>query len=183
MSKKQEQKALETINNNEEVVKAGMLNEIIYHGYRRENKTLRISQDFEFCPSMTEQHSGHLTDINYLMERYRPDELAAYIAARNQHRQEIIGHDFSAEPTLQEAKNATYELQQKFQQLPDDIRRSFNSPLEFLKFVDNPQNEEKLIKLGLMTKKEVTDYVNTATATTQEAAKPSEPIKPPSKES
>lgn len=137
------------------VIKSGRLNQVIIKRTVRANGTVREQQDFEFCPSMAEQHTAHLTNINYLIEKYKPDELAAYIAARSVHRQEIIGHDFSKEPDLQEAKNAVYRSRQEFENLDPEVRSQFPNHLEFLKFVDNPANAEKLIKLGLATKKQI----------------------------
>lgn len=135
----------------------GKLNEVIKVITKRPNGTTRIQQDFQFCPTMAEQHTAHLTDINYLIERHKPDELAAYIAARSQYRQEIIGHDFSKEPSLQEAKNLVYQSQVNYNNLPEDIKKHFRNHVEFLKFVDNPANAEKMVKLGLLTKQEIKD--------------------------
>lgn len=133
------------------------LNEVIVVKTKRKNGTIRIQQNFENCPTMAEQHTAHLTDINYLIERHKPDELAAYIHARTQHRQEIIGHDFSAEPSLQDAKNIVYQSQVAFNQLPDDIKKNFKNHVEFLKFIDNPNNAEKMVKLGILKPKQIED--------------------------
>lgn len=138
-----------------EIASEGKLNEVIHIEFRRPDGSLFIGQDFSNCPSMAEQHSAHVTDINYLMERYQPDELSAYITARNQHRQEIVGHDFSTEPNLQEAKNLVYQLTQAYKELPDDLRRHFKNHVEFLKHIDNPSNQQKLIKLGLITQEQI----------------------------
>lgn len=131
------------------------LNQSLYKITKRADGSVRIQQDFSYSPTMTEQHTAHLTDINYLIKKYKPDELSAYLAARNQYRQEILGHDFSAELTLQEAKNVVYRSQQEFERLPDDLKYSFKNHVEFLKFVDNPQNAEKLIRLGYITKEQL----------------------------
>lgn len=133
----------------------GKLNEIKTIVTRRPNGTLRIRHDFSNCPTMAEQHTAHLSDINYLMKKMQPDELAMYIAARNQHRREILGHDFSQEPSLQDARQVVYESKKYFEQLPEEIRKNFPNHLEFLKFIDNPQNAEKMIKLGLLTKQQI----------------------------
>lgn len=133
----------------------GRLNEVITKTERRANGTLRVRHYYDNCPTLAEQHTAHLSDINYLMERYKPDELASYIAARAAHRQEIIGHDFSREPSLQDAKNVVYRSRQEFEKLPDEVRTSFKNHLEFLKFIDNPANAEKMVKLGLITKKQI----------------------------
>lgn len=156
-------------------VSQGKLNEIVYITSKRPNGTTRISMDFQYCPTLTEQHTSHLTDINYLIEKYKPDELAAYIAAKNSHRQEIIGHDFSKEPNLQDGLNTTYELKQNYKALPEKIKMHFKNHIEFLKFIDNPDNQEKIKKLGLMTQKQIdkvsTNEINdtkTTTTPTQE---------------
>lgn len=157
------------------------LNKIITTREIRENGSLRIRHSYENCPTMAEQHSAHLTDLNYLIAKHTPDELAAYIAAKNIRRTEIIGHDFSTEPSLQEAKNIIYKSQQAYAALPKEIRESFKSHLEFLKFIDNPANAEKMVKLGLLTKKQIEEVQNmdklvepktTATTTKNEAKEP-----------
>lgn len=150
------------------------LNEVIIKTETRSNGSLRISYDYSNCPTLTEQHSGYMTDVNYLMEKYQPDELAAYIAARNQYRTEILNHDFSGEPSLTDAKNLVYKLQTEFQKLPPEIKSQFKSHVEFLKFIDNPANQEKMIKLGLMTKKEIAANTVDQVTPTQEK----EPKKP-----
>lgn len=133
----------------------GKLNEVKIVETVRPNGTVRIQQDFSNCPSLAEQHTAHLTDINYLIQKYKPDELGAYLAARAGHRAEILGHDFSRELSLQDAKNVVYESRKEFEKLPDSLKRNFANHLEFLKFIDNPENEEKMYKLGLLTKAQV----------------------------
>lgn len=130
----------------------GKLNEVIVTEVVRPNGSVRVQQDFSNCPSMCEQHTAHLTDINYLIKKYKPDELAAYMAARNQYRQEILGHDFSQEPDLQNGMNAVLQSKKNFEALPEKITSQFKNHLEFLKFVDIQKNADKLIELGLLTR-------------------------------
>lgn len=148
-------KQKEIINKETGEIMNAKLNELIIHETIRPNGTVRIQLDYSNCPTMAEQHTAHLTNINYLIEKYKPDELAAYIAARNAHRQEIVGHDFTQEPSLQDAKNVVYNSRQNFEKLPDDIKKYFPNHLEFLKFIDNPANADKMVALGLMTKKQI----------------------------
>lgn len=145
----------------------GKLNELKIIQTQRKNGTKRIQISYENCPTMTEQHTAHLSDLNYLIATYKPDELAAYIAAKNSHRTEIIGHDFSQEPDLQGAKNITYELRMAFEKLDPEVKMHFKNHVEFLKFIDNPANQEKMLKLGLMTKREIQQ--NTTNAPTYDA--------------
>lgn len=138
-----------------EIIPEGKLNEVIVIRTQRENGSWDIAQDFSNCPSMAEQHTAHLTDVNYLMAKYTPDELSQFIAARAQYRQEIIGHDFSKEPSLQEAKNHVYNARKIFESMDETIQNQFKSPLEFFKFIDNPANAEKMVKLGLVKANEI----------------------------
>lgn len=133
------------------------LNKVIIVRTIRPNGTLREQQDFSNCVSLTDQSQAKETDINYLMQRFKPDELAAYIAARAAGKEEIIGHDFSQEPDLQSAKNVVYVSQQAFLALPEEIRNQFRNHVEFLKFIDNPANAEKMVKLGLLQRKQIED--------------------------
>lgn len=137
-----------------------LLNKVIMKETMRPNGTLRIQQDFSNCPSLAEQHTAHLSNINWLIEKYKPDELAAYIAARSQYRQEILGHDFSQEASLQDAKNYVYASKQAFEELPEKIRIQFKNHVEFLKFIDNPANAEKMTKMGILTQKQIEDLQN-----------------------
>mgnify|MGYP000138010005 CR=1 FL=1 len=141
------------------------LNKMIVHVTKRDNGRLRIQFDYSNCPTRTEQHSAHETDINYLMKKYQPDELASYIAARNAHRQEIVGHDFSREPSLQDAKNMALQMKKAYDELPEEIKKEFPNHLEFLKFIDNPRNQEKMIKMGLLKPKEIEDLTQQKTDT------------------
>ncbi|AZL82822.1 internal scaffolding protein [Apis mellifera associated microvirus 33] len=165
--------------NKEIVEEMGKLNEVIIKETRRPNGTLRRTLDFKNCPTLAEQHSAHLTDLNYLIAKHKPDELAAYLAAREQSRPEIIGHDFTREPELMDAKTIVYHMKKHFEALPSEIKDQFKSHVEFLKFIDNPANQDKMIKLGLLKQKEIDQLtgkeaaaqVNAATTTTtQEAA-------------
>jgi len=147
----------ETVNLKTGEITSPKLNEVIVHTKRRPDGSLRIQQDFSNCPTLAEQHTAHLTNINYLIETFKPDELAAYIAARSQYRREILGHDFSSEPSLQDAKNVVYRSKQEFNALPDDIKFQFKNHLEFLKFIDNPANADKMLKLGIITPRQLTN--------------------------
>lgn len=155
-------------------IATGKLNEIKTVLTKRANGSTRIQQDFENCPSMAEQHSAHETDINHLISKFQPDQLQAYLNLRNQMRPEITDHDFSREPDMQNAKNEIYRLKQAYADLPEEITNNFRSLPEFLKFIDNPQNEEKMIKLGLLNKAALKQF-----KPTEPEPKPKEPTDPP----
>lgn len=143
------------------------LNEIRLIVKKRPNGSYSYCQDFQYCISKTDQHSSYMTDINYLMEKYKPDELAQYIAARNSHRVEITNHDFTIEPSLQDAKNELYNLKKDFEALPPEIKSQFQSTLDFMKFIDDPRNHSQMVRMGLIEpKKTETPQSPAATRTT-----------------
>ena len=158
------------------VVEQGKLDELIIKETVRPNGSLRLQFDYTYCTSCTDVSSAHLTDLNYLIEKYRPDELAQYIAARSQYRAEILGHDFSQEPNLQDAKNLIYKSRQEFESLPQDIRNHFKSHLDFLKFMENPQNKEKAIRIGLLSPEQIEKIEISKASQKLVANIPSEPV-------
>lgn len=160
----------------EQIEKKGNLNEKILIETTRPNGTVRIQEDYEFCPTITEQHTAHLSDLNYLVKKYKPDELAAYIAARTAHRTEILGHDFSKEPSLQEAKNQVLQIKKVFEQLPEEVQKNFANAFEFVKFVDNPQNASLLAKKGFLSKEQI--EIIKAPQTTKSTKETKEEVKP-----
>lgn len=116
---------------------------------------LRIQRDWSDVPSMADQSQRDENNINVLMEKYKPDELAQYLAQRNINRMEITDHDFSQEPNLQNAMNSAYEIKELFNSLDEEIKYRFRGkPAEFLKFCSNPQNQAQLEKWGLHNLKE-----------------------------
>lgn len=150
-NKKPENEKLNFETGEVETVPVEQLNQVIVVETRRPNGTVRRQLDFKNCPTLAEQHTAHLTNLNYLIDKYQPDELAAYLAARTQYRQEIVGHDFASEPSMQESMNVVYHSRKAFEALPENVRNQFRSHLEFLKFADNLSNAQKLVDLKVVT--------------------------------
>lgn len=139
------------------------LGEVIIHRSVRPNGTRRVALDFKNCPTMCEQHTAHLTDINYLVKTYAPDDLAMFLASRNQHRQEIKDHDFAVEPNLQEAKNHVYQITQVWESLDPSVKWRFKNPAEFAKFVSIERNAQLLMKNAILSETQVEAVQGTAT--------------------
>ena len=113
-------------------------------------KVPRQMMIFDDMTSLTEQHTADHGDVNLLMKRFSPSELDLYLQARDRQRQPITNHDFSREPSLQDAKNEIYKMEQAFLMLPEDIKTKFKSFVDFLKFADNPANQKKLVDMGIL---------------------------------
>nr|QJB20147.1 MAG: internal scaffolding protein [Microvirus sp.] len=151
ITKKPENEKLNFETGEVETIPLPDINVVIIKETKRSNGSVRIQQDFSNCPTLAEQHTAHLTNLNYLIEKYQPDELQQYINARNQYRQEIVNHDFASEPSMQDAKNYVYYSQEAFKKLPEQFRNQFKSHLEFVKFADNPKNAQMLVDRKLVT--------------------------------
>lgn len=140
------------------ILEEGKLNEVIIRTSVRPNGTRRVIQDFSNCVSATSQLGAHSNDPNYLVNRYKPDELSLYLKSRESMRHAIIGHDFSIEPDAQEARNEVYRLKQGFLDLPEKVQKEFDRDfVKFMKFIDDPRTTaEQLKDLGLLSFKERT---------------------------
>jgi len=154
-SKRSDEGHMPEVNQETGLIEEGKLNELVHIITKRPNGSVRIQTDYRYAPSMTDQSQANETDLNYLIKKFKPDELGAYIAARGAKKQEIKSHDFSVEPSLTEARNITYKLKKAFDELPDNVKYSFRNHVEFLKFIENPNNQEKMVNLGLLTKTQI----------------------------
>lgn len=114
-------------------------NEVLIKEERRPDGTLKVSFDYSNCPSQAEQGTAHLTDVNYLMETYTPDEFAQYIAMKSHQKQPLPNRDYSTELSYQDSLNVVYQIRQMHENLPDDVRNYFKTPLDLMKFIDNPK--------------------------------------------
>lgn len=107
----------------------------------------RFTKEFK-KPSLTKQEFAQECDINVLMKRYqktglfpqRPGDVPRYVSN--------IGA-----PDFQTALNLVMTAESEFKSLNSELRKRFdNDPYKFYEFVNNPENAEEAIKLGLREK-------------------------------
>jgi phage internal scaffolding protein len=94
---------------------------------------------------LTEQAHKQETDMNYILRDYKRTGFIRH-AKDNQGRYDDISvQDF------QEAMFTVASANNMFAELPANIRKDFgNDPASFLGFVQNPDNQEKLQKMGII---------------------------------
>ena len=108
--------------------------------------------DFTGDPGKTLQEPAEDADINILMKRmgvkdgsqlpYFPDARAIY-------------GDFSEMPTDPvEIADMMHEANLAFLRIPAAVRQRYRSPEELFQFMNNPENYDEAVKLGLLEKKE-----------------------------
>lgn len=105
------------------------------------NSGLDCSND----PSRAQQHMKDETDINTLVKIYARTGVVpgADLPATEFAFDEVF--DF------QSAMNAVVAAERSFARLPSNIRARFsNDPAQFLSFVDNMENRDEAIRLGLV---------------------------------
>lgn len=96
-------------------------------------------------PSLTVQSERDNCDINVIIDRFEKTGVLPVMS------QQAIGDvDLYDAPTYQESLNVVIAAQNAFDALPAKIRKEFdNDPAKFLAFVDNPENGDRMIELGL----------------------------------
>lgn len=105
---------------------------------------VRYEEDME---SRTKQAHKDETDINRIMQKYQKTGLLDHV---NKYQGEY--GDFSEVTDFQSALNKIHESQEMFGTLPSSIRKQFdNDPGKFLNFVEDPNNFDAAVDLGLFT--------------------------------
>lgn len=95
-------------------------------------------------PTRAKQEFREECDINRIMMQYaRTGELPQVQGA-------VYG-DFINTQSYHDMQNTLLEAQSAFKTLPADIRKTFNNdPAQVIDFLNNPNNKEKAIELGLI---------------------------------
>jgi phage internal scaffolding protein len=98
---------------------------------------------------IVEQNHKEEVNINNIVKRHGIDLIAKTAALQEKEYMfdDIPGNDF------QEAMAIIGKAQKSFDAMPSEVRKTFNNnPAEFLDFVQNPDNKDTLIEMGLAVK-------------------------------
>lgn len=94
---------------------------------------------------MTEQSHKDMCDVNKIIRKYDRDGLITHVSKFEAHFGDVTGLEFKA------AQDQVIAAQRMFDDLPSNIRKEFgNDPGNLLSFMDNPDNRDKAIELGLI---------------------------------
>lgn len=99
-------------------------------------------------PSLTQQSEKDSTDINFIVKQYCE---CGVCPSCNVH--QPLSEDMLAmsTQTFQEVMQQQAQLNNAFNELPANVRKKFDyNPLKMLEFVENPNNKEECVKLGLL---------------------------------
>lgn len=105
--------------------------------------TVRLKLD---CgKSLTEQAHKDQTDMNFILRDYAKTGFIKHSKDFEGKYDDISSQDF------QEAMFTVANAKNMFESLPAALRKQFgNNPAQFLEFAQNPDNGEKLAKLGVI---------------------------------
>lgn len=119
---------------------------------RRSNGTLRVQTVVE-GPSRTKQAFKQECDINRIVRRWKADGVLTHV-----NRFKGNYGDFTGIPDYRECLDKVMYADEMFSTLPAAIRKRFdNDPANFIDFVDNPQNRDQMIEMGLIQKPVIHD--------------------------
>ena len=105
-------------------------------------------------PSLTQQHFKDETDINNILRQFNVTGLLPESPLSPRY------GDFTGINDYHSALNAVIEAEDGFMALPADLRARFsNNPEELINFLDNPQNKDEAIRLGLIDQKLIENEV------------------------
>jgi phage internal scaffolding protein len=105
-------------------------------------------------PSLTQQHFKDETDINNILRQFNVTGLLPENALSPRY------GDFTGINDYQSALNAVIAAEDGFMALPADLRARFsNNPEELINFLDNPENKDEAIRLGLLDQKLIENEV------------------------
>ncbi|AXL14710.1 internal scaffolding protein [Microviridae sp.] len=104
-------------------------------------------------PSLTKQSFAGETNINSIMARFEKTGLLDHVSQYQGSYMDLIDA-----PGFHDAANSIIAANEAFESLPSSIRRRFNNdPSSFLEFVQNEDNFDQLVELGLARPKDDPD--------------------------
>lgn len=95
--------------------------------------------------TLTEQSHKNQCDINRILDDYRRTGLINHAKNNEGRYDDVTGYDF------QKAMETVANVKSMFEGLPAEMRKEFgNDAVRFLDFVQNPANEQKMAKMGIL---------------------------------
>lgn len=121
--------------------------------------------------TMTKQSHKDECDVNIIVKRYQKTGVLTHLNGQ------IPRYDDATPVDLHMALNIINQASAMFDEIPATIRKQFNNdPAQFIEFVNNPANADKLVELGLAEKlpqqSSTTTVAEPATTSTTEPSAP-----------
>lgn len=128
--------------------------ESLEQALRSQNRDPKRGTTLEFGDSRTQQHMMESQDINLIMKKYQK---VGIDYNRLPPSQRGIYGDFTEAKTYHEAHLAIIEARKGFMTLPSSVRARFeNDPQQLFNFLNDPNNQQEAIDIGLIDKPDET---------------------------
>lgn len=118
---------------------------------------------------LTEQAHKDTTDINRILKDYQKTGFVAHAKQHEGQYDDVSSMDF------QKAMQTVATVKTMFEGLPSSYRAQFGNPSNFLDFVQNPNNEAQLAKMGILRGNDGIDIHGAATKAPVEAVQAAQP--------
>ena len=113
---------------------------------KRTNGTKRFQIKFDQNDGRTQQHQKDECDINLIIKRHSPEQLALMASQNEGNYGDATSVDYHS------AQNIIANANTMFNELPSDIRNQFNNdPATFLDFTANKENFAEMREMGIMS--------------------------------
>lgn len=127
--------------------------------YKKVKKTKRSVIKFDREERLTHQSFKQQCDINYIVDRAIRTGVVSHVNRSEPRYEDVPSVDYHT------MLNMVNQAKESFMSLPSKIRSFFdNDPGRFLEFVHNPENEEKMIEMGLAKKRPGTEVGDSPTS-------------------
>jgi phage internal scaffolding protein len=118
---------------------------------KRTNGTKRFQIKFDQNDGRTQQHQKDECDINLIIKRHTPEQIALMATQNEGQYGDATSVDYHA------AQNIIANANTMFNDLPSEIRNQFdNDPAAFLDFTSNEENYSEMRKMGIMSPEVIT---------------------------
>ena len=134
---------------------------------KRTNGTKRFQIKFDQNDGRTQQHQKDECDINLIIKRHTPEQIALMATQNEGQYGDATSVDYHA------AQNIIANANTMFNDLPSEIRNQFhNDPALFLDFTSNEENYAEMRKMGIMEQPDVQDRTPFASESTVSVSEP-----------
>ena len=112
---------------------------------KRTNGTKRFQIKFDQNDGRTQQHQKDECDINLIIKRHTPEQIALMATQNEGQYGDATSVDYHA------AQNIIANANTMFNDLPSELRNQFNNdPASFLDFTSNEANHAEMREMGIM---------------------------------
>lgn len=124
-----------------------------FTAYSKKRRVVTVNKE----PSMTQQSFKNECDINRIVGQYKKHGVMTHLNTSQ------ANYGVAPSHTFHEAMNIVIQAQEMFDSLPSQLRKEFsNDPASFLEFVENPENIEDMVEMGLIEKNDADNTTHTS---------------------